>query len=268
MVMTEKLDLSVKGVRSSGSGKWWEFYFVRYFVGTVMGFGIILFLNFSDLSSLKGLLFPQVNSIKELSSIQSILIGSVGLAVCYIASAPILFLHAFRGDLLLHKNDEQTSDWKFTYFWRVVVSIITSSVICFFLYKCLYGVFFPTDKFPDANFYVLFAVITILWLQVYIIIQAIFNKFSVSANYYMTLAQLRSNREEGGSKYDEYIESYKHLREHGNAFFILFLELLFGATLALIETPVHGAILVMIWTLPGVFVWFWGNVLESKLSKI
>ncbi|OCH32625.1 hypothetical protein A6D99_04215 [Aliivibrio fischeri] len=266
--MSKKFDLNVKGVRAASSNKWWEFYFVRYFVGTVVGFGIILGLHFSEYSSLKGLVLPGITSIQDLNSIQSIFIGAVGLCICYIASSPILFLHAYRGDIFARQNNKEFENSAFGYFERVVLSLLIAFIVSSSLYYFTYDMFFPSDKYPYVNNMGLLTVSMLIGIQIYAISFAAFNKFNVSFNYYKDLSKLRSNREEGLNSYDEYVESYKHLREHGNAFFILFLELVMGLMLAIIENPIYSIFFIFLWIVPGMFIWFWGNRLESRLSEI
>ncbi|MFH4740157.1 hypothetical protein [Vibrio diabolicus] len=233
-----------------------------------MGFGIVLALNFSEQSSLKGVLLPGIESIKDLTGIQSILIGSIGLCICYIASSPILFLHAYRGDIFAKKDNAIFNGSRFTFIERVLLSLLISVGLSTLLYFNLYDVFFPNDKNPDLNNIALLSVCGLINLQIYAVSFACFNKFDVSFSYYKDLAHYRSKREEGLNSYDEYVESYKHLREHGNAFFILALELVLGLMLAIIENPIYSIYFVFLWIAPGMFVWFWGNRLESRISEI
>ncbi len=76
--------------------RWWEFYFVRYFVGTVIGFAIVVFLLFEPTSPFHGSNFLDTATIKDLTAANILLLSGVGLAFCYISSAPILVFHALR----------------------------------------------------------------------------------------------------------------------------------------------------------------------------
>jgi hypothetical protein len=78
-------------------------------------------------------------------------------------------------------------------------------------------------------------------------------------DYYHDLTKKRAQATAAGK---EYIESYRHLREHGNAFFIALLELLLGA--ALFYSPVSWAVVLMLWITPAAGVWFFGTFLESR----
>jgi hypothetical protein len=59
----------------------------------------------------------------------------------------------------------------------------------------------------------------------------------------------------------ELVETYRHLREHGNAFGIIVLEVLFA--LVIIHCKLFG---IIIWILTGVLAWIIGTYLEDKLT--
>ena len=60
----------------------------------------------------------------------------------------------------------------------------------------------------------------------------------------------------------KYVESYRHLREHGNAFFIALLELLLGV--ALFYSPVPWGVILMLWIFPTAGVWLFGTLLDNR----
>src|SRR5271157_846880 len=68
---------------ADGSVRWWEYYFVRYAMGTIVG-GIVCYV----LCSSTPILSPLVTHLEYLAAF--------GLVYCYIASAPILVFHAGR----------------------------------------------------------------------------------------------------------------------------------------------------------------------------
>lgn len=65
-----------------------------------------------------------------------------------------------------------------------------------------------------------------------------------------------------GSITETYIESYKHMREHGNAFGIILMELLFAGFLIMCNFSI---IALVFWLLFGFFGWFLGQYLEQKM---
>lgn len=176
--------------------RWWEFYLVRYFVGTVVGTIIVLLLVFGEGSKVKEILVKvdafEV-SVNNFQMVHLWLYGFLGLAFCYIASGPILLFHAIRG-LGYKKKDERG------------------------IYK-----------------------------------------------YYKRLAEHRSKKEKNAA-IKEYVESYKHLREHGNAFFIVLMEIFLGILLFWFS-KIAIIILIVIWVVAGAYVWIIGTHLERKLSE-
>ena len=86
------------------NSRWWEFYFVRYFVGTILGAIIVYVLTVSSNSALSASLVPGVT--KEIGYPHLFLLSAYGLAYCYIASGPVLVLHATRS---VFANREQSN---------------------------------------------------------------------------------------------------------------------------------------------------------------
>ncbi|MBE3650927.1 hypothetical protein [Paenibacillus polymyxa] len=174
--------------------RWWEFYLVRYFVGAVVGTIIVLLLVFGEGSKVKDIL-EKVDAFKvSVNNFQMVhlwLYGFLGLAYCYIASGPILLLHAVRG-------------WVFK---------------------------------TDRGIY----------------------------KYYNQLAEHRAKREKNDA-IKEYVESYKHLREHGNAFFIVLMEIILGVLLFWFPKIIIISV-IGIWVVAGALVWFIGTYLERKLNE-
>ncbi|WP_274362895.1 hypothetical protein [Paenibacillus thermotolerans] len=171
---------------------------MRYFVGTVVGTIIVIFLVLHRESQVHSLILTIIESGIGNSKQPGIpwepihlwIYGLIGLAYCYIASGPVLLLHAIRG--LAHKGS---------------------------VFK-----------------------------------------------YYLSLSGSRAKRKQL-SQVNEYVESYKHLREHGNAFFIVLCELIFGALLFYLNWW-GMLILVFLWVTGAASVWFIGTYLESKLKVV
>ncbi len=60
----------------------------------------------------------------------------------------------------------------------------------------------------------------------------------------------------------EYITSYKHMREHGNAFGVILMEILFAKFLIIFSFSIWA---IVIWLFIGFLGWFLGTYLESKI---
>ncbi|WP_280754629.1 hypothetical protein [Paenibacillus sp. LBL] len=63
---------------------------------------------------------------------------------------------------------------------------------------------------------------------------------------------------------NEYVESYRHLREHGNAFGILLSEMLFAYFLIKTDFKIYG---LALWILIGFLSWWVATYMEVKLQK-
>lgn len=228
--------------------RWWEFYFVRYFVGTVIGSAIILYLNSPGKSSLSNLILPGVNNVSNLDVQLLPVLLALGLAFCYIASSPILVLHAARCSFLA----KDTKSYK-KVFWTTFLLIAL----------LIAGYHFCSNS--DLILTLSLALFTIvLLIQVIPLIFSLKKEGELAHNYYSNLAKARSQDTEEAS---QYMESYKHLREHGNAFFILLFELVLGVILSSLPNPNIALITLMIWISPAALVWLTGTVLEYRFSK-
>ncbi|WP_339319349.1 hypothetical protein [Paenibacillus sp. FSL R10-2734] len=242
------------------NNRWWEFYLVRYFVGTVFGTLISLFLYSKKFSG-----FYDLNvSLKDFSNAHIIFFGLIGLAYCYLASAPILVLHATRSSLFSKKS----------YFFPALLSglAIIAALIFYFTLR------------EKLNWIVLALIFS---LQITIITLSLRKETSnttTSSNesnlfvFYRSLIGTRANavlNTSNGSpttieaaKITEYKESYKHLREHGNAFTIVLMEFILAVILYYMDNIQQVVISMIVWAIPSSFVWFIGTYLENKISKI
>ena len=145
-----------------------------------------------------------------------------------------------------------------------VVIILTFGSSGYFLFDNL----FPTK---GVNFFSIFSIsafLLIVGLQFHLYVVSLLSNKSYIFNYYKSLAVERAKRQDGTSKYDEFIESYKHLREHGNAFFILLMELALALVLFSVEKIHIALLMVLLWIVPACFVWFLGTYLESSIGKL
>ncbi len=232
------------------SPRWWEFYFVRYFVGTVVGFVIVVFLLFESTSPLNGSNFLGKATIQDLTGANVLLLSGVGLAFCYISSAPILVFHALRS---AYEYPEKW--WQRTIFGPVLVVIASVAIVLMAVAK-LSGY----DLGPTLAYVFVLAVVAV---QVYLYWK-IFCGGKPADKFYDRLTECRAK---AGSEDVEYMESYRHLREHGNAFLILVFESGLGASMYLMDTSGHALATVLLWIVPAPFVWFVATHLEYKFTE-
>ncbi|TQP93542.1 hypothetical protein FLL78_19925 [Vibrio cholerae] len=105
----------------------------------------------------------------------------------------------------------------------------------------------------------------IVYSQIFMLVSSIKAKNAHIFDFYRKLAKDRSNQ-----KIDrkEFVESYRHLREHGNAFLILVCESALGMALFFC-TSIHELILTtFFWLIPTVPIWFVATYLESRLKNV
>lgn len=232
--------------KKASNGRWWEYYFVRYYVGTVVGGAILVYLNASELSSLRNVIIPGVTDVSKLNGQFLLLLAALGLAYCYFASAPVLVLHATRG-VFLTKN---TSTFRWLFYGSL--ALVGLAAVVFYLYNAV----------PDTV-----SLLSMTLLAVVLCLQLVPLGFSVRKqgervhSYYAGLAKARGSGSEDGG---QYIESYRHLREHGNAFLIILFELALGAILATASNPYLALIALLLWMMPAALVWLIGTALEYR----
>ncbi len=236
------------------SNRWWEFYFIRYFVGSVLGALIIMALAFHPESALDEVIanlfdFDSADVLK-LKSDHFWVILSFGVAFCYIASAPILVMHAFRAHFDF-QSDMNTSISS----WLLRIIFICAPLVVLYIVFCDQAI-----KFMFLAAYTL-----VITLQFVLIVPAIFHKFKEVFNFYKSLTKDRAKVSEDRK---QYIESYKHLREHGNAFLILFCELMLGCALFVSSSLSEALIVILVWLIPTLPIWFLGTFLESRVKNI
>src|SRR5690606_19061648 len=75
--------------------KWWEQYYVRYFVGTFVGVVVIFALR--ERALLAGEIKTLLPAFADIRPAALTAVAFAGRAYCYIASAPVLTLHMVRG---------------------------------------------------------------------------------------------------------------------------------------------------------------------------
>ncbi len=246
--------------RKSGirDNRWWEFYFVRYFVGTVAGALVILFLA-KHTGPLIGYQVSMPEEIKVIvasaTGLNATLLAAAGLAFCYIAGSPILVFHATRGLLLAKRPRSKVA----TTVFLISVALLTAAQVV----PLWYALRSDGDPWTNVQFYVADSLLLLVSLafvaQVFLVYFSLIGRDQAIFDYYDRLVTKRANAD---ARKGEYIESYRHLREHGNAYLILVFELLLGG--ALLYASVPWSILLLLWVLPGSGIWFFGNVLESR----
>jgi hypothetical protein len=234
--------------KRDGGNRWWEYYFLRYFVGTVAGAVIVAFLFRSPSSSLYNSDLSVTKDfggfgIKEISGL-----AALGFAYCYAASAPMLLLHATRSQFGRYSTRAR---WAF---WLVTAAV---TVVAYFL----------VARWMSLGWWgrqgaALFLFLVIFLVQIAKIVSAHIDRLKTIGDFYRSLAKVRAMDAPWVS---EYVESYRHLREHGNAVSILVLEIVLGFVLLSARGLASAVAIVVLWLLPSAYSWLIGSALEANI---
>jgi hypothetical protein len=171
-----------------------------------------------------------------------------GMAISYLASSPILILHATRLGLRFGNLKNRKISLKN---WGALLIVGVVALLAILL-KILFDIA-PSILVISIIVLLPFCFIIYLWVSD----SSVEHKYRLDSICY----DLVSKRE--GEK--GYSQTYRHLREHGNAFFIVFTEALLGLCLFQAKKPEDIIYILCIWTIPPVFVWFFANYLEGHL---
>lgn len=230
-------------------------------MGTVVGALIIHFI-FSTNEHLQSLLFLPKDPA-DFGGAHLALLAAYGLAFCYIASGPVLIMHMARAMFWVPIQKKG---------WRSSANRSGAILAPALIAGEAYWFLSPTQSFPIFwKSAVVFLFGMVLALQVVLLIRVFRNSSQQTIRYYRRLIE---RRERPGSA--QYVESYRHLREHGNSFFIVFFEFLLGLILFAfvnadsVATSTENVIrnlfiVIFLWSMPASIVWFFGNKLEHSL---
>jgi hypothetical protein len=227
--------------------RWWENYYVRYFVGTVVG--VVVVLAFRSFALTAGWFDGIIPDLEELTGGDVALVIGLGLAYCYIASTPVLVLHATRGGLSLRGKWPKS-------FKRFLISIPFVLLLAYWV--------FASDKSTCRWFgwtlILCFAVLQLIALKI-----AARNDFDETGIFFKNLLVARHRNKLDGF---DFVDSYKHLREHGNAVLIVICEIALGVALAVMQSVSEIVVALVIWLLPAAATWFFGSIFEAKFAHM
>lgn len=245
--------------KKNGS-RWWEFYAIRYGMGTVIGAVIFYFLC-SNIEALKSL----IDTSKGLSATNITLLAAFGLTFCFLSSGPILVLHATR--FLLER--------KMPYIFIVsgVILGAFSLLLAFLILKF-------SNESTSAN---IFYISIIFFGAIVAVTQWVFI-FEGLRDVKGLVSFYRSISEKRSSEKTDIVESYRHLREHGNSFFIVVCEIILAGILYGVYkiwftfgTSASGnedngllytyLIIISIWVFPAVMIWLVATRFEIEYKR-
>lgn len=322
-----------------GGNRFWEFYLVRYLLGTIFGVVILFYLviNYNTQitkvfffdkinqewtsikdedtvkENLSSLLFDTTYDIKKndanviLKSLNisdeklfkidkdektivlrqtgfpilaAIILVVAGFLYMYFSSMIILVLHGIRSILFLNLENDK-SKFKLMDIEKNKHILICSIVVVFGI---MYA-FFVSGDWRNALSIILIVLISLGMRVSYPSIYKFYcdlssyradvkrksNKieevelsligYKKKTSYPDASNNICSNNQIEQEDRKEFIESYRHLREHGNAFGIIVCEIIFAAWLVLWEFSVWS---IFYWCLIGFTSWILGSYLETS----
>jgi hypothetical protein len=294
-----------KGLKMSEigeSGRWWENYLVRYLMPSIAGVAIVAWLLHTEPQMRAILFFGEKPASLDTPTLTLLIL--YGNLFCYIASYPILCFHSTR------VIDFKEYKWKHSWLDGYIMSGTIASlyfISAYFLpaYKGLFSIFLLTFVFSaiqlfrfsrvlstatrfrrfSPNTSLAFAYATILALRRSITLErkssentrsnddqlSVHKLLAVSANQTDT----RDTFFQESRKHRDFIDTYRHLREHGNSAFIFILELTLATAISGIIKCFPGnpimslsliSILLVIWSFPSMLVHLLAQHLENRFS--
>lgn len=259
---------------SSGgsSARWWENYLVRYFMPSIGGAALVRWLSCiggDDFAELLGLPGAEV----KLDSAALILLFLYGNLWAYVASTPILVLHGIRVAEFGPVKGRSPGDGHF-------LKAIAACAVLALAASALPGLLGVVCSFIVAVVFIAYQLLRSRQEAAY--------PEEKTSNRAFRFARSLARRRACLSKPDageapqahwreELVETYRHLREHGNAGFIFVLELVLSATVfrtiaSDIATPEQRVALVGIllgmWCLPALGVYQLAQTLERQFLDV
>lgn len=221
-----------------------------------------------------------------ISILTMIIIIVAGFFYMYLSSMLILVMHGLRSVLfgfdkkIIWKNSmnelkikiQNNFDETFFLIEKIILIIEKPKRTIIFILLFLFILFIGSILIV-SQLYKHFLSITILMLAVHLFKLV----YLENQKFYISLAEYRSkkrnieqeernkaekkNSEIEINQHKEYIESYKHLREHGNAFGIIICEILLAGWLIFWDFSFWA---IVYWSLMGFSSWILGTYLEVK----
>ena len=295
--------------------RWWENYLVRYLVPSIAGMFILMWLNKNLVGSgiveagvikletvkteivevsvisnetVKAGILEQYLPMLKLTNGKDFNTASLtvwlllGTLYCYIASYPILVLHAVRVHLFNISR----------------ISCILRTLFVLFILLMIGCMIYYGPYFKETFLIPVFVIILSISQCYFLYRVAKVTKVGMGYAYMESLTEAKNpatsntgknivipntkknvvipNVEKDAGYIKDITDSYKHLREHGNTALIILLEILLAFILyfSLRFERKNGymdfsivSIILIIWIFPAALVYFYGHLLERKFSE-
>ncbi len=233
------------------NNNWVDRYLLRYGPGSILG--ALLSAHFYAQRSLFGIAWSVPRDDYKFLGMVFL---AIGFLFCYISSAPILVFH-FSRSIYLPRKIANRFDIASTGI-MLVASIVVALVLC---------VFFHVSVLVALNI----SISTVLIMSFYVFALWAYIARNDVYRFYRALALRRQEDQTG------FVESYRTMREHGNAFYIILFELVLTGYInglliivrenQLIVDPDFALLilifLVLIWLFPAALAWYVAGHLES-----
>ena len=279
------------------SYRWWENYLVRYLMPSIAGVAIVSWLSKLAPRDFREALFlgSQVAQFDPATLTLLILYGNL---FCYVASYPILGFHVTR---VLDFNGSTWEPSKLDgYIWTIIIGVFAMGIA---EVRFLLPGHAPIFLMLTFGIVVCFSVIQLLRIkesfqyrkikglkeessQLYGFIYSLSYRRGVVEQTKMDTARTQQEGEkeqvdrtektsEIYRRKREIMDTYRHMREHGNSAFIFVLQITLAALCYCIVTSNFGTgtqmlscigVLLVIWALPSVFIHCVGQAVERRFS--
>jgi hypothetical protein len=262
------------GRREGKGGRFWEEYAVRYVGGMFVGSVCFVALFHFNQGGMNQLLEPFQDMLEHLmhndsvTALVTIIIG-VGFTFSYIASAPIYVMHLFRRFFIMMPGIPKKLGGYIASHWLLACAFLPILYIGGVGAE-MYYIHATAGRTPSIfDWMVSLGFLSIIALQLIPIVRYLGEPLITRslADYYKRLALSRADRSYKGGVVVEYVESYRHLREHGNAFLVIIANFVLAAILSVAPTVESLVTLVILWLLPATIGWFAATMLESQLQE-
>jgi hypothetical protein len=252
--------------------QWWSSYLVRYAVGSVLG-ALLVYGLFQLSPTLAGVLFMPKTDTLSVAHLSLWLV--LGLAFCYLASAPILVLHAARFVIEDRKWEDARRSARF---WiEVIAHIGFAACMAYWAWQTSSSLLFLDRGIVLVGFF-LGSLLIVMQVYAYTLL----SRDCGTQQTAECLTLLAIERSAGHGPSDDFVQSYRQLREHANAFLIVICEIFLAAFLAAVilfcqsvflrpswQAVASALILaLLVWCLPASQIWWHAHRLERHLLKV
>jgi hypothetical protein len=229
-------------------------------MGTVVGAIALLFLC-SQRNEIQSILPGTPVTTITPETPRLLLFAVYGLIYCYIASAPILVFHA--GRFLLNPDMSKKRLGQLALAYSILPVLCGLAACCASVHYRIQGK-------------ILFS-LTASALALLLELEAISVYFCIARNQLLFAFYDRLDKRRAKSEKGEIVDSYRHLREHGNSFFIVLLEISLAVVLFEIQklVPAGSSVpvtapwlaLLVVWIMPAVCIWLISTIFERRFSE-